>query len=231
MPETNTQRARRVDLENFRVFCRGRGAKALPATVHTVTAYVQHLAAEGKALATIRRRLSSIAIAHTDAGHNRPTRSDAVTRELKNIENSTPPPRIPYPVSSYIVDDVIAACIESSDFRDAAIIALIHEMQLQPHQIVAMDIADLKLNRTRTLIREQPISERCGDLVRQYVRGSQITTGSLFQSVRGNRLSPRDISRIVKRRSAAIFPDGFYYLKPRSLLRPRSKMKLPDTYY
>jgi hypothetical protein len=63
----NTVRAWRADWKAFIQFCAATDASPLPASPHTVRAYVQHCMAALKKPATIRRYLATIARAHLAA--------------------------------------------------------------------------------------------------------------------------------------------------------------------
>jgi hypothetical protein len=64
----NTVRAWRADWRSFVQFCFVKSESPLPASPHTVRAYVQHCMALEKCPATIRRYLATIARAHRAAG-------------------------------------------------------------------------------------------------------------------------------------------------------------------
>src|SRR5665213_920869 len=60
----NTQRAWRADWFIYAAFCAERGASTVPAMSSTVAAFVDACGEAGKKPATIRRYLSTIALAH-----------------------------------------------------------------------------------------------------------------------------------------------------------------------
>jgi len=63
-----TQRAHASDLADFHLWCAENGETALPAEPAVLGLYVTALAERGLAIATIRRRLVSISVAHKKAG-------------------------------------------------------------------------------------------------------------------------------------------------------------------
>ena len=67
----STLRAYRSDWEHFASWCEGRNVSCLPATPETVALYLVSLA-ETRRPATMTRRLTSIAKAHSAAGHGSP---------------------------------------------------------------------------------------------------------------------------------------------------------------
>src|SRR5579875_1194289 len=67
----NTIRAYRSDWRHFTAWCDGHGLAVLPAAPETVVLYMTDLARTAKT-ATIRRRMSSISVAHQAAGHGSP---------------------------------------------------------------------------------------------------------------------------------------------------------------
>src|SRR5262245_23499577 len=68
----NTRRAYRSDFADFSAWCAERGLASLPAVPQTVAVYLSSRA-ELLKVGTLRRRLSSIAVAHRAAGYESPT--------------------------------------------------------------------------------------------------------------------------------------------------------------
>jgi hypothetical protein len=88
----NTVRAWRADWRTFTLFCSGQGESPLPASPHTVRAYVQRCMANTKKSATIRRYLATIARAQTQGTRtSRTLHSSRVTgRRVGDIEIQRP---------------------------------------------------------------------------------------------------------------------------------------------
>ena len=80
----NTERALKSDLAIFAGWCAGRGERALPARPETVAAFVD-AKAELRAPATVRRYVTSLAIAHRALGLERTIKSPPVQLALKRM--------------------------------------------------------------------------------------------------------------------------------------------------
>jgi site-specific recombinase XerD len=74
----NTVKAYRADWLHFSAWCAEAGVDALPASPVALALYLADLAQTGRKVATIRRRIASIAVAHKTAGHESPTTSPRV---------------------------------------------------------------------------------------------------------------------------------------------------------
>ena len=81
----NTQKAWRCDWASFMAFCGPRGCCPLPATPDTVAAFVAYCRDAGKKPATVRRYLSTIALAHRVAKLMNPCEDEAVQLEIKGL--------------------------------------------------------------------------------------------------------------------------------------------------
>jgi integrase len=84
----NTQKAWRCDWVVFLTFCEPTNACPLPATPETVAAFVAQCRIEGKKPATVRRYLSTIALAHRVAKLVNPCADEAVQLEIKGLTNA-----------------------------------------------------------------------------------------------------------------------------------------------
>lgn len=85
---TATQKAWRCDWAVFLTFCEPSRACPLPATSETVATFVAQCRIEGKKPATVRRYLSTIALAHRVAKIINPCADEAVQLELKGLYNA-----------------------------------------------------------------------------------------------------------------------------------------------
>ena len=86
----NTRKAYRVDWDDFLLWCDLHGRSPMPATPETVVEYLEGLADVGARVATIKRRLSSISVAHQMRGyeHANPARSGLVTTSMQGIRRT-----------------------------------------------------------------------------------------------------------------------------------------------
>src|ERR1035441_10192820 len=81
----NTQKAWRCDWAVFLKFCEPTRVCPLPATPERVAAFVAQCRIEGKKPATVRRYLSTIAVAHRVAKLVNPCADEAVQLEIKGL--------------------------------------------------------------------------------------------------------------------------------------------------
>jgi site-specific recombinase XerD len=86
----NTVRAWRADWKAFIQFCFANNESPLPASPHTVRAYVQHCMEQVKKPATIRRYVATIARAHLAAELLSPCASEPVGLALKEMGRTQP---------------------------------------------------------------------------------------------------------------------------------------------
>ena len=86
----NTRKAYRLDWDDFGLWCDLHGCTPMPAAPETVVAYLEGLADAGAKVATIKRRLSSISVAHQMRGyeHDNPARSGLVTTSMQGIRRT-----------------------------------------------------------------------------------------------------------------------------------------------
>jgi len=87
---SNTVRAWRADWRAFVQFCSMKSESPLPASPHTVRAFVQHCMAAVKKPATIRRYLATVARAHLAANLLSPCASEPVRLALKEMAQKLP---------------------------------------------------------------------------------------------------------------------------------------------
>ena len=84
----NTRRAYRSDWQDWQTWCAVAHANPMPASAAAVAAYIAFLADGGLAVATIERRLVTLAQAHKAAGHDTPTSSLLVHETLAGIRRT-----------------------------------------------------------------------------------------------------------------------------------------------
>ena len=101
------------------------------------------------------------------------------------------------------------------DFRDDAVLELLYGSGMRVAELCGLDVDDLHLDRGVVTVtgkgdkqRQVLVHETCVAAVRTWLSGprSAMTTtasprGALFLNSRGNRLGPRDVRRILDRRS------------------------------
>jgi integrase len=140
----NTRRAYRSDWADFSAWCTERGLHALPAEPATVAVYLS-ARAEVLVVATLRRRLSSIAVAHKAAGYASPVDQHPVPEVMAGIARTKgAASNGKRPV---FVEDLRAMLAVLGEglraARDKAVLLLGFATGCRRSEIVALDVADL----------------------------------------------------------------------------------------
>jgi integrase/recombinase XerC len=108
-----------------------------------------------------------------------------------------------------------AAASPDVDRRDDAVLELLYGGGLRVAELCGLDVDDLDLGRRVVLVtgkgskeRQVLIHHRCAAAIRIWLDGPRTAlaregspTGALFYNTRGNRLGPRDVRRLLDRRS------------------------------
>ena len=155
----NTLRAFRSDVMAFDLWCRGRGAKTIPATPVAVAGWLEARAGEGAAPASLSRYKASIARLHRLCGLADPTADELVRltlaahRREKGVAQKQPRPlrfrgAVTDPVSDtprgINVRAVLASLGDSlTDLRDKALLSLAYDTGLRASEIVAVRVEDI----------------------------------------------------------------------------------------
>ena len=233
----STWRAYVSDLADFEAWCADRvpPVVALPAAATTVALYLQQLAAAGRSIATVRRRVAAISVAHQLAGHDEhanPTRTAQVRTTVAARG------RRPTKAKALRTTGLRTLCSALEDdltgLRDQAIILIGFAGGLRRSEIAALDVEHVVLDDGGLLIhlpRAKTDQEGKGTTVglpygshrptcpvrayRAWVDAAAITTGPVFRDTRWNRvgatrLGDRSISEMLKRRTAAVGLTGAY---------------------
>lgn len=144
IPE-NTRRAYATDWNHFRHWCQKRARGPLPASPDTVSAYIAALA-KTHAIATIRRRLTTISKLHRTAGKIDPCDDQRVKQLWRGILRSKgEAQRSKKPL---LIDDLrkmvdeLPKTLQGS--RDRALLLLGFAGGLRRHELVALDVEDLE---------------------------------------------------------------------------------------
>lgn len=148
----NTVRAWRADWRAFIQFCSATGEGPLPASPHTVRAYVQHCMAEVKKPATIRRYLATISRAHLAAELLSPCASEPVRLALKEMNQAQPArQRQARPLGwSEIKQFLETAGKGIRADRERALLCVAYDTMARRSEIVALDVEDLTFAKDGT---------------------------------------------------------------------------------
>ena len=214
----NTERALKSDLSIFAAWCAGRGLRVLPAGPETVAAFVDAMA-EARAPATVRRYVTSIAIAHRIVGCGDAAKSEDVRLALKRMHRRKGRRQdqargLTWPLRNRLLD---AAGGRLIDDRNRALLAVAYDTLLRRSEISALLVHDLfeELDGDATLLVRRSKIDQEGEgetvwvapdslaLVRAWLGRSGVADGPLFRSVgKGGRvggpLPPGQVARIFK---------------------------------
>jgi integrase len=140
----NTTRVYRTGWVQFTAWCDGHGVTPLPAGAETVACYVADLAQAARP-STIDARLAAISAAHRAAGHDSPTKAEAVRlvrrgvrRTLGTAQRRVRPVTVPE----------LRAMLEGlgadlAGCRDRALLLLGFAGALRRSELVGLDVADI----------------------------------------------------------------------------------------
>lgn len=220
----------------FRTWCDGVDAAALPAAIETVAGYVAHLADRGLKASTIDLHAAAIAFAHRAKGLEPPTNSEAVKATIQGIRRriGTKPTR-KAPATADALKKILRKIPETlCGRRDRALMLLGFAAALRRSELVALRVADLERTPEGAIVhiaRSKTDQEGAGQsiavpaggklkplqAVDAWLAASRITEGPLFRPIgKGNRigdhaLSDRSVAQIVKDRcEAAGFDPTFF---------------------
>ena len=221
-----TKRAYKSDWAHFENWCLRAALDALPALPTTVGLYLTaHW--ESLAVATLERRVSSIAVAHRLAGHYYDTRHPAIRDVLNGLRRLRGArQRQAAPLTVALARKALVGCAgRLIDDRDRALVLVALAGALRRSEVVALDVTDITpvAGGLRVVIRRSKTDQDgAGELVQigatgtetcpvaaymTWITRARITIGPAFRSVsRHNRVGPaltaRHISEVLKKRIA-----------------------------
>jgi site-specific recombinase XerD len=216
----NTQRAYAADSRVFSEWCAAQGLASLPAAPSTVASYLRAEAEAGRAVATIRRRLATIAKMHKAAGLANPAADELVRLALKGIARVRGTDQRQAAALSERDAVTIRAHMgdEPRDLRDLALLLAGRDLLARSAELVTIQVEDIEfsddgalvsLRRHKTTTERQSyyIGAEAAQAVRAWLDRAGIVTGPVFQSVTrsgrptGTALDTRDVRRILKDRA------------------------------
>jgi integrase len=150
-----TVRARASDLECFARFCQASGLQGLPAAPAAIVAYADALAEAGQKVTSIKRKLSSVSIAHTLLGLENPCQNIAVHHALRAVRKERGvAQRQALAVRLGEADDLpatitlsalLAACGDDPrELRDAALLSVAYDGGLRASEVIAATVEDIE---------------------------------------------------------------------------------------
>ena len=230
----NTHRAYESDWQGFAGWCVAQGFDPIPAQLALVGLYLA--AHEHLSVATLSRRVSSIAARHRQAGYSLDTRHPAITDVLRGLrrERGSAQRRAEALTVGHLRQVVADLGDGLGDLRDRALLLVGTAAALRRSELVALDVTDVAVlpEGLRVTIRQSKTdSEGHGAVLpvgrtgrptcpvaayERWLAAAGIAEGAVFRAVDrhgrlGDRLSGNAISLIVQRRAAAAGLDASAY--------------------
>lgn len=221
---SNTLRAYAADLRAFAAWCAVLQLAPLPAAPRAVASYLAALADAGRRPSTIGRALTAINVAHVRAGFPGPREAPEVRDAWRGIRRTLSV--APRQKTAILVEDLRALATAQPrtlrGIRDRAILVLGWAMGARRSEVVALDVADLRLTVDGfeiTIRRSKTDQEGAGHVlgvpfgstpatcpvrsVLAWQSAAAIGAGPLFRSIKNGRptsraLDGRDLARIVQ---------------------------------
>ncbi|MCS3955344.1 integrase [Salinibacter ruber] len=142
----NTIQAYQHAIDHFKSFCERHGPKALPASPETLIAYFEHLAQNGYAESTIRKRRSAIRFLHERSMNESPTTSESVRRYFDDLRKTIPESRghgQKDPILFHHLHQMSFDEEELSDLRDRAILYIGVATGLRDSGLIGLEMRDI----------------------------------------------------------------------------------------
>jgi site-specific recombinase XerD len=216
---SNTERAVQSDTRIFSAWCEEAGHSALPASPEVVAAFLDAQAGKGKAPATLRRYVASIAHLHRAAGAESPTKAEAVRLAMKRLQRAQgSQQRQAQGITRRDAELLLQAARDgAAGLRDVALLLVMRDALLRRSEVVALDVADLttgedgagtvRIRRSKTDQEGQGavqwLSPGTVAAVRAWLTAAGIEAGAIFRPVHrsgfiGDRLDGGEVARILK---------------------------------
>ncbi len=227
----NTRRAYRSDLDRFVAW-----GGSIPSTPEIIASYLSEHA-ETLSVATLKRRLASISIAHETKGYTSPISTQIVQATMRGIQRTHGTPQ--RQAKPLLVEDLLRIMAvfgdNPKDIRDKALLLIGFAGGFRRSELVALNKGDIEIVRQGIIItinrsktdqtgqgRQLGIPMARGrycpvQAFEDWIDIAKIETGPVFRSVtrhgyvNGERLSTRSVSTILKERVKTIGLDAANY--------------------
>lgn len=220
-----TLRTYAVAARAFATWCDRAGlAPSYPVEARTLAAFVDALAAEGRKPATVRTYVAAIARAHRDLDLPDPAASAVVRLALKRLARTAAAEGVrtkqAVPLRRARLEAAMAGAGNGlAALRDRALLAVAYDTLARAAELVALDVRDVEPGAV-TIWKSKTDPEGRGDVrfladdawahVAAWVRAAGLRPADpLFRplgpAARSERLSTRDVARIVKRRAGPAY--------------------------
>lgn len=203
----NTLRAWRADWLIYAQFCRKQGHSTVPGEPKTVAAFIEDRGAAGKKPATIRRYLSTIALAHRVAKLSNPCSEEVVRLALKSLTNEVP---VAQRQARGLGWAEIKRFLETSGkglraSRERALLCVAYDTMARRSELVAFNRGDIaftedgsgraRIRRSKTDQEGHGHSAYLSPLTVRYLKEwleiAQIKQGAIFRRLIGTGVPPR----------------------------------------
>lgn len=173
-----TWHAYAVDLAHYALWCEVEERPPLPADDETVAGYLQaHI--ESLSIATLRRRMAAIAVAHGLVGAPSPTDGAHVGLVWKGLRRAYEPTRSPRRVDALETRGLaqLVAPLEDTvmDHRDRALLVMGFAGALRRSELSALEVDDIAWTPERILVTIRPNGSRAERIV-ELPRGRRVET-------------------------------------------------------
>jgi integrase/recombinase XerC len=201
-----TRRAYRSDLRDFSSWLAARGLRLDELDVRVLADYTAELgrARRGLAPATISRRLSAVrSLARHALGAARVPEAPLAPRHARRLPDTPKLDEVERAIDAVAGSDPLA-------LRNAALLELVYSCGLRSAEAVALDLADVDLDREHVHVRGKggkerlvPLGEEAAWRIARWLRDGRpaLARGAcdaLFVSVRGRRLDTSVLRRLLR---------------------------------
>jgi integrase len=219
----NTQRAWRSDWHVYEAFCAERAVSTVPATPATVAAFVDACGERSKKPATIRRYLTTVALAHRVAKLDNPCIEEQVRHALKGLTNEVASAQRQARALGWAeIQPFIDRAGEGLPAtRERALLCVAYDTMARRSELVAFNRGDFRFledGSGRALIRRSK-TDQAGEghtaylapvtvrYLKEWLELAQITKGAVFRRLIGTGLPPRRLSRSGREPKLRTIPD------------------------
>ena len=214
----NTQRAWRADWHVYEGFCGERGVSTVPATAATVAAFVDACGLAGKRPATIRRYLTTIALAHRVAKFENPCTGEPVRHALKGLTNKVSSAQRQARSLGWaeIQKFIETAGVGLPATRERALLCIAYDTMARRSELVAFKL--LEDGSGRALIRRSK-TDQAGEghtaylapvtvrYLKEWLELAQITKGAVFCRLIGTGFPPKKPPRLGREPKLRTIPE------------------------
>jgi integrase len=219
----NTQRAWRSDWQVYEAFCTERGVSTVPATPVTVAAFVNACGEGGRKPATIRRYLSTVALAHRVAKFDNPCTGEPVRHALKGLTNEVSSAQRQAKALGWaeIQKFIENAGVGLPATRERALLCVAYDTMARRSELVTFNRGDFRFledGSGRALIRRSK-TDQAGEghtaylapvtvqYLKEWLELAQITKGAVFRRLIGTGFPPKKLPRPGRERKLRTIPD------------------------